>query len=160
LRDVIALQIENSAKAVIVKDGMVLLIRYLDSSEMGLGTWYALPGGRQRPGETLHEALQRECAEEIGTKVRVGELLFVREYVHARHELAGKGRDQHKVEFMFVCELEDAAMNTDTGDVDQASIEWVGVEQLADLNIFPRRLRQLADLGKGDAEQVYWGDEF
>ena len=46
----IALQVENSAKAVIVKDGQILLVRYEDSSAMGLGTWFALPGGRQQPG--------------------------------------------------------------------------------------------------------------
>ena len=156
----IALQVENSAKAVIVKDGRILLVRYEDSSEMGLGTWFALPGGRQQPGETLHETLQRECVEEIGTKVQIGELLFVREYVHARHELAGRGRDQHKVEFMFACDLEEATASTDTGDVDQASIEWISVELLDDLNIFPRRLRRLRTLMLDGDSPVYWGDQY
>lgn len=156
----IALQVENSAKAVIVKDGQILLVRYEDSSEMGLGTWFALPGGRQQPGETLHEALQRECVEEIGAKVQIGKLLFVREYVHARHELAGRGRDQHKVEFMFACDLEETTGNTDSGDVDQASIEWISVEQLDDLNIFPRRLRQLQTLMTSGDSPVYWGDQY
>lgn len=156
----IALQVENSAKAVIVRDGRLLLVRYEDSSAMELGTWYALPGGRQQPGETLHEALQRECVEEIGAKVQIGRLLFVREYVHARHELAGRGRDQHKVELMFACDLQENASDTDSKDVDQTAIEWIPLEQLHEVNVFPRRLRQLSALIDSKDAPVYWGDQY
>ena len=72
-------RIENSAKAIIIENGAILLIRYRDSTEMGLGDWYSLPGGRQRFGETVAEALVRECREEIGAEVRPQRLHFVRE---------------------------------------------------------------------------------
>ena len=38
-----------------------------------------LPGGRQRPGELLHETVERECYEETGLRVRAGALAYVSE---------------------------------------------------------------------------------
>lgn len=152
---------ENSAKAVILDaDGYLLLIRYQDTSDMGLGTWYALPGGRQHAGETLTEALERECLEELGARVRPGRLLFVREYLHTRHELAGTGRDQHKVEFMFSCALATEPAAAHAADTDQAAAEWVAPGKLGDLNIFPRRLRELPALLDTPDTPVYWGDQY
>lgn len=93
--------------------------------------------------------------EVIGTKAQISDLLFVRKHVHARHELVGRGRDQRKVEFMLACDLEEITGNADSGDVDQASIEWISVELLDDLNGFPRRLMLLTS---GDPS-VCWGDQ-
>jgi 8-oxo-dGTP diphosphatase len=154
------LAIENSAKAVIVHDDSILLIRYEDSSDMGLGTWYSLPGGRQRFGETLEETLLRECEEELGAKVSVGRLLFVREYIHARHELAGTGRDQHKIELMFLCSLESELRDALESDSDQESVEWVELGQLSEIKIFPTSLHQLPELLKRDKVNPYWGDVY
>lgn len=39
--------------------------------------------------ESIEGALVRECAEELGAEVGVSALLFVREYIHSRHELRG-----------------------------------------------------------------------
>jgi 8-oxo-dGTP diphosphatase len=153
------LKIESSAKAIIIQDEAVLLIRYRDSTEMGLGDWYSLPGGRQRFGETLEEALLRECREEIGTEVRPGRLLFVREYIHSRHELAAKGRDQHKIEFMFLCSLASDVRKPRESDPDQVSAEWIKLERLPDLNVFPTALRHTGDLIAA-AGETYWGDVY
>ena len=38
-----------------------------------------LPGGRQRPGELLGDAVERECYEETGLRVRAGALAYVSE---------------------------------------------------------------------------------
>lgn len=52
--------------------GRLLLIRR--GQEPGRGLW-SLPGGRVEPGETDHEALIREVAEETGLRVRPGRLV-------------------------------------------------------------------------------------
>ena len=45
-----------------------------------------LPGGRQEPGELMHETVERELLEETGLRARVGELLYVSEsYDHQTH---------------------------------------------------------------------------
>lgn len=66
-----------SVHAVIVDEaGRVLLLKatYADSA-------WGLPGGAVDPGETIHEALLRECVEEMGTNVSIRHLTGV--YYHA-----------------------------------------------------------------------------
>lgn len=46
--------------------GQVLLLR----ASYGTGAW-GLPGGALEPGETIHEALRRECLEELGLAVEI-----------------------------------------------------------------------------------------
>ena len=89
--------IRNSAKALIIHDGRLLCTRNEDAR----GIFYLLPGGGQEPGETIPEALQRECREEIGTVVEVGPLTFVRDYIGKNHEFAAHDADVHQIEYMF-----------------------------------------------------------
>ena len=56
--------------AAIVRDGRVLAARRTAPSSMA-GGW-EFPGGKVEPGETEHEALVRECREELGVDVTVG----------------------------------------------------------------------------------------
>jgi len=56
-----------SAHAVITNDGQQVL--QLRATYDG-GQW-GLPGGALEPGETIHEAIVRECLEELGCKVKV-----------------------------------------------------------------------------------------
>ena len=69
-----------SVHAVIVNDrNEVLLLK----ANYGAKSW-GLPGGAIEPGETIHETLERECVEEIGIKVDIGELTGV--YYHKVYE--------------------------------------------------------------------------
>lgn len=66
-----------SAHAVITDgSGRILLLK----ADYGDRAW-GLPGGGLEPGETLHEALLRECREELGCEVEVGYLSGV--YYHS-----------------------------------------------------------------------------
>jgi len=59
--------------AVVIEDGMMLLI------QRGRGAYvdhWAVPGGRQRRGETMREAAARETLEETGLIVEVGDLVW------------------------------------------------------------------------------------
>jgi len=59
--------------AVIVRDGRVLAARRSAPPELA-GGW-EFPGGKVEPGESEPSALVRECREELGVRVTVGELL-------------------------------------------------------------------------------------
>ena len=57
--------------AVIILDGRVLACERSAPREVA-GRW-EFPGGKVEPGETDAEALARECAEELGVRVDVGD---------------------------------------------------------------------------------------
>eukprot|EP01104_Vermistella_antarctica_P019677 TRINITY_DN784_c0_g1_i1.p2 TRINITY_DN784_c0_g1~~TRINITY_DN784_c0_g1_i1.p2 ORF type:complete len:141 (+),score=11.56 TRINITY_DN784_c0_g1_i1:92-514(+) len=70
----------NAAKAIITKgegdDLKLLLLQKKNGEREG----YALPGGGQDPGESMQEAVIRECLEEVGAAVTVVRLLCVYEH--------------------------------------------------------------------------------
>ena len=60
------------AAAIIEKQGKILIGKRRSSGSCA-GLW-EFPGGKQEPGETLPEALRRECREELGIAVSAGGL--------------------------------------------------------------------------------------
>jgi len=132
--------IRNSAKAVIVQDGHVLLTKNEDER----GHFYLFPGGGQEPGEELRDAVVRECIEETGLPVTVGELLHVREYIGRNHEFAATDSGVHQVEFYYACSVEtdgpEPVMNGDLPDNNQVGVEWVPLAALADIRVYPSSL--------------------
>lgn len=69
-----------SAHAVITNDkGQVLQLKQTYSDKR-----WGLPGGALEPNETIHEAVLRECQEELGTRINVIHLSGV--YYHAFYE--------------------------------------------------------------------------
>lgn len=123
--------IRNSAKALIVRGGHVLAIEHGDEH----GTYYALPGGGQEPGETLAEAVVRECREELGADVAVTGLAFIRERVDEVPD--------HRVEFVFRCTLlteldSERATRPDDG---QRGLAWLPLAYLEQTRFYPLGLR-------------------
>ncbi|MCK4514211.1 MAG: NUDIX domain-containing protein [Spirochaetaceae bacterium] len=148
--------IRNSAKAIIVRDGHLLAIRNRDSD----GDWYILPGGGQNPGEPLTAALRRECHEEIGADVRVGELKLVREYIGRNHEFAEHDAAMHQVEFMFECHIDNSysAQNGSTPDTYQTGVAWLPLSQLERFRLYPRILCTVLRKGVQNSPCAYLGD--
>jgi 8-oxo-dGTP pyrophosphatase MutT (NUDIX family) len=147
--------VRTAAKAIIVEDGRILavMIRVEDD------TYYILPGGGQRPGETLVEALQREVMEELGAGIEVGSLAYVREYISAHHEFAELEGDEHSIEFCFNCCLRsgpsrEAQTEPDTG---QVAFEWLELARLESYPLWPRTLIPILE-GKRPGAPVYLGD--
>src|SRR5262249_47731774 len=64
-----------SVKGVLVRNGSVLVIEYVDPA-----LHYNFPGGRTREGESLYDALLRTCAQEVQIDVVPDRLLAVAEY--------------------------------------------------------------------------------
>lgn len=147
--------IRNSAKAVIVQDGRLLVIRLEDQ----YGTAYVFPGGGQEKGEELKDAVARECLEEIGQAVNVGELLHIREYIGKNHEFAEWDADIHQVEFYFACSLIDPEATVFEGsnpDDHQVAVEWIALDELSQIRLYPKTIGEL--LLKSDSSSIYLGD--
>lgn len=131
--------IRNSAKAIIIQQGKMLLTKNKDND----GFFYLFPGGGQEHGEVLKETLKRECIEELGVQVEVQDLVYVREYIGKNHEFVAWDHDVHQVEFYFVCSLAQEApaqMDGTQPDQDQIGVEWVDIRQLDHIRLYPKAL--------------------
>ena len=79
-----------SSHAVITNENMDILVLKANYGERRFG----LPGGALEPGETIHEALERECMEEIGCRISIKYLSGV--YYHSAFNSQA---------FIFRCEI-------------------------------------------------------
>jgi 8-oxo-dGTP pyrophosphatase MutT (NUDIX family) len=148
--------IRSAPKAIIVENGRLLALKMRDAE----GLWYILPGGGQHVGETLDEALKRECREELGVDVEVGQLRFVRDYIGKNHEFADEDSDAHQVECMFECRIIDAAGlgNGTDPDPGQVGVEWLPAETLEEYRLYPKALRPLIKHMDTEPLPIYMGD--
>jgi 8-oxo-dGTP pyrophosphatase MutT (NUDIX family) len=146
----------NSSKAIIVRDGKILLTVNSDDQ----GDFYLLPGGGQKHGETLHQTLKREVLEETGWTVTVKELLLVRDYIGANHEFAQWDADAHQTEFMFEARPVRHLGNPLLQDAWQTGMEWVPINKLDEIKLYPSVLKKiLPELLSGTYEgPIYLGD--
>lgn len=60
----------NAAKAAIVKDNKILLIKRR-SNDVHKPAMWDIPGGRLAPGENPFSGLKRECQEEVGIDIEI-----------------------------------------------------------------------------------------
>lgn len=126
--------IRNAVRAVIVRDENVLLQRKIDDNGVER---YALPGGAQETGETLADALLRECREEIGARVEVIELLCMCDYFKPRQTTPPTTR--HLLELLFRCSIENdyTPHNGPRPDRHQVEVLWAPISSLADIRLVP-----------------------
>lgn len=134
----VAPTIRVANKAIIIRDDRLLVT--VNSGDFP--TFYLCPGGGQDHGEDAHEALRRECHEEIGCDVVVGDLAFLRDYIGADHEFADHDGAHHQREAYFFCSLARGAEPhfNGEGDVWQTGITWIPLEGLSDEPLWPRAL--------------------
>ena len=83
------LSLKLAARALIIRDGEILLVRHKNRD------FYALPGGKIDPDEDIQTALAREMYEELGVEVKNPRLKFIHEF---RYPNAG----EFSVEFFFL----------------------------------------------------------
>ncbi len=148
-------EIRNTAKAICYNGaGAILMLKkaYEDGT-----IFFTLPGGSQEPGESLEEALIRECEEEIGTAVIPGKLQYIHEYI--KHSRTPGKNPRHKVEFGFSCTLPDRYVPQMgyNPDPHQTEVLWLPSKQLLTASFIPARLPQCLEAGK--ASPLYLGLE-
>lgn len=155
--DTVVPTIRNSAKAVVLQDGRVLLQR---ANWVGQDCYF-LPGGGQLPGEPLDATARREVHEETGLVAHVVRMLWVREYIGVNYENADTEAGTHRVEMIFECatEEEPGHLGGHAQDTLQTGLEWVELEKVPHLNLLPYALRQpIAGLAAARTEAGYLGD--
>jgi 8-oxo-dGTP diphosphatase len=125
---------EVAVGAVCVHADALLLVRR--GRGPAAGEW-AVPGGRVEWGETLHEAVVRETAEETGLEVVVDRFLGWVERLGEAH---------HYVILDFAVTALDPARPLVAGD-DAAEAAWVPVPELSELHLVSGLHEFLRDVG-------------
>jgi 8-oxo-dGTP diphosphatase len=150
-----------SVNAVIVAEEKLLVVKFHDEN----GPHYNLPGGGVDPGESLHQALMRECREEASVEVDVGELLGAWEYVPALQNY--KYGSTQKLGMIFTAKIRPGSVPRMplNPDPNQVGVEWIPVAALADLPaskyppIFPEIGARLLAAIRGESRAFFVRDE-
>ena len=147
--------VRNSAKAIVVHEGRILLNRCTSR----FGAYYALPGGGQNPGETLTEAVKRELLEETGYRVKPMRLSGIYERISERPGDDNQGLC-HKIYFIFLCSLVSGEAQKPTEhDRFQIGLEWVNLKDIPTSNLFPHAIRDNVQPMLSMGETIYIGSE-
>ncbi|NVN97025.1 NUDIX domain-containing protein [Candidatus Nomurabacteria bacterium] len=129
----------NAVRAIIIEDNKVLLIHRVKN---GKGYWAFPGGGVEETDTSLKEALQRECLEELGVEVSVGDLFF------EKPSLAD--RTMGRIELFYNCKIIGGVVGTGTGpefsdrDVEiygTYKVEWLSLKDIKGKTVYPLELR-------------------
>jgi 8-oxo-dGTP diphosphatase len=105
-----------SQKAIIVKDGKVLITR--DSRDE---TTWELPGGRLNAQEDPRVGLTRELREELGVVVIVEQPVFIGKFHHTRDK-------SDALAVFYKATLEDEAVQFTVDPIEISEMQWVDQE--------------------------------
>ncbi len=151
-------RIRNSAKALIIENGAILLQRCQIADQL----IHLLPGGTQEIGESFADTVRREVLEETGMHVHVGSLVWVREFI-ARNHASVVDDGTHVVECIFRCTPEAGATITapSVPDTAQIDVRWIPLADLTSITMWPETVQQLLSTDPARANALvpaYLGD--
>ncbi len=120
--------IETVSRAVIVKNGKVLLCRSKG------GDKYYLPGGHIEFGEKASVALKREILEETALDSNVGDLLGVVENSFLQH-----GKKHCEINLVYQAEIEDGEVKAVE---DWIEFDWVEISSIDSVELLPIEMKK------------------
>ncbi|GEM_PF-310894 len=126
-------------RAVIYQGKKLLLLKRIKPEE----TFWAFPGGAVEVNENHKEALKRECKEELGVDVEVGDLFF--------KKLSDKPKTKGQLELYYWCTVVGGQIGSGSGPefqpnshyVGEHKPEWVDFSLLPNLDVKPHEVRDL-----------------
>lgn len=126
-------------RAVIIKDGKILLINRVKEEE----SYWVIPGGGVEGEENHNEAISRECKEELGVDVVVEELIIDR--ISEKPQIFGQ------TEFFYNCNIVGGRVGS--GDGPEFSpgsgyegkhiVRWVDMEKLQSIDLRPSLVKEM-----------------
>lgn len=146
--------IRITVRAVIVQNEKILLIK---KDSLDEGVRYTLPGGALESGETLHQAVIRECEEEINTAVQAYDVLHIADFFIPK--LKPEPYTRHQLEVLIQCQVP-AKYSPSSGpdpDKHQVGVEWLPVNELTHHSISPNFFAELLINLQSQDYNVYVG---
>lgn len=129
--------LRTAARALIVKNEMILLSKCFDKE----GIFYVLPGGGIESHELAHETLVRECLEETGYTIEVGELVFVKEFIKKIDTVPAFSNGLHQIELIFLCHIDNQKpiISPTQKDSYQLDLTWIPLSEIHSFRVFPTK---------------------
>ena len=112
--------------AIILQGEEILLARHRRDGV----DYFVLPGGGVEYGETLEEALIRELQEEASLDIRVGAPVFINDSIPP-------DKHRHILNLAFLAEVTGGTLAVDTQDKRLVGMEFVPVENISHLTLYP-----------------------
>lgn len=132
--------------ALIIENNHVLFLRY----DYPSGSKFALPGGNVDSGETFPVCISRECEEELGIEVEVGEMIAVGQ-VHATTDYDAC------LHVIFEGDILGGIPVLQPGETTANELVWVSVDKIAELNIYPSMNEAILDFVHAGKKGQYLG---
>jgi len=126
-------------KAIIEKDGKVLLVRDLREADI-----WEIPGGRLNVGERPEDALKREILEELGVEIEVHDIIYTEQFTYS--EKLGP-----HIYLVYRATLRDPAKEFTFKPDEVRKVKWINVAEFGDQKIydtFRHALEAYFDLSK------------
>jgi 8-oxo-dGTP diphosphatase len=136
------------AAVAVLRQGQILLVQHTKADR----SYWLLPGGGLDWGESLHQAAQREVAEETGVEVSAGELLFV-------SETLAPDSSKHVVHLVFEATYQGGEPRVPP-EARITDVRWFPLDDVSDLTVHPPMQSDLAKLlsRKKSPERVFLGN--
>ena len=132
---------EIIARAIIRRDGQLLLVRQRSKS------WSFLPGGHVEPGERVEAALVRELAEELAAEAKVAGFVGAVE-----HGYIEDGSTHHEINLVFEASIDTAEPDSQE---DHLEFHWLPLSELTDTDVRPHALKN-ALVTAGETRVPFW----
>ncbi|MEY4274090.1 MAG: hypothetical protein RL638_1038 [Bacteroidota bacterium] len=120
---------------VLLENNHVLVMKY----QYGEQFIYNLPGGNPDPGELLSETISRECMEELGIDVEVGQMLLM-------GQVSGTENRDDVLHILFEGELIGGIPELQVGETNAQEVLWLPINQLSQVTMYPNIGMELTDL--------------
>ena len=145
-----------SIKAIIIKDDKLLV----ESCDYGRGRFSKLPGGGHQWGETMEQALIRECKEELCLDVNPQRLVLARDYIAKNHNSQRDLASFHQAELMFECQVDDFSKLAcgKEPDGENQQIKWIRLDDLEKSDFYPKAIIPYLKKIKDIKETIVLGD--
>lgn len=128
---------KERVRAIVIKQGSILLIKRVFPDR----TYWVFPGGGVEEGETVVEALERECVEELGITIKVQELFT--------KEVSGKETTKGDLEYFYTADITGGVLGNAFGPEHKQDPQYKGKYELVwedgnkimDIDLRPNEVR-------------------
>lgn len=152
------MSIRSSAKAIMIREGMILLnrCRWSNGDE-----YYDLPGGGQWIYEAMEDAVVREVYEETGYRIRPTGLAAVAEEIYEGEALRVREPEYtHRISHIFLAEIMNAEPDcTWEYDDQQEACVWMPLESVPELPMVPSSLKRGIGASLAAGHPLFLGTE-